>query len=412
MAENYRQQKQKMKEFVEKNNMEFEMSKISFSEKHPEPKKKLPEINIKFWLALISAISAGALSGMRIFDRFYSVAYNGSSTHNSQFSIVEAFFGIGAVNVVIVALSFGVAFATKKMSEKSMHIGLWVAVTISAVAGLGQSFYGLGMIQVVGVFDWVLAFSLAAVTALEYLSGDMLGVEYFTWYQEKKKLDNEYIVEHKKWETEALRNFSVWKMQFANWDKQQQKLENNIQNSPQNTPELSEPTEQNFNNNESVLTENKSEKIKMNKEEKIVTKNSEILQLIKRVYEETGNIPTVKNITQLLANEKIEQGELLEKDLKQFLLSKKGSVSQQLSKWTGKNVDVKSKSFIKGFIKKNKALPTIQDICNETGISNVDANYYLSEFLVKNQIELLKYKIIGQEDIDDAMKILSVDSDD
>lgn len=386
MSSNYDQYKNKLKSFVEKDKIEFEQFLDDYKSKLPEPIKNITWPNIKFWLALVGGLSAVAVSGFRIYDRFFSVASKSGAT--DQLSVAEAIAGVGAVNIVLLALSFARAYNNKKMSEESLTWGLIVAGGISAVAGLGQSFHGLGIESITGFFDLILAFTLAAVTLLEWLMGDLLGVEYNHFIEDKTQNNKSYEDEYKKWYTTARQQFGAWKARFMAWDEKQQKIEKIDESSRENDEQI-----------------NKQKNVNKNPRE--YTKAAEIVYLIKKVYEEQNQLPTVTQIVKMLAEQKVQQKEINVADMGKFISDKKGSVSQQIKRWSEKNIDVKTKYYIKKFIKDHKEIPSINEISKYLNISNDDATLYLSEFIIGNQVELLKYKIIGKEDIDDAVKIVN-----
>jgi hypothetical protein len=389
MAQNQEEYKKRLESFVDKNDLEFEMYKKAFEEKNPKPIKYIYKMNMKFYLALVSGLSAATLSGLRIFDRFYQVAFNAGG--NANLSLFEALAGIGAVNITILALSFGVAYTKKKMSERSMNIGLWVAVAISAIAGLGQSFYGLKMDSIVQAFDWILAISLASVTALEYLSGDMLGVEFYTYEHNNRESEVQYILDYKHWLSEARKQFPNWKMQFTNWDNKQLQEEQELHN----------------NENNLISSHEQKEKVHTPRE---YSKASEIIQLLDDTYQSSGELPSVTQIVNLWADQKVQSGEISSDELQKFVNDKKGYVSVQLNKWANKHSDLKTKMFIKKFIRQNIKLPSTRDIMSFCSIGESDANFFLAEFIVKNKAELTQKKVVLQEDVTKALEYIGENS--
>lgn len=245
------QYKNRLQEFTKKQDTEWEIYLDQFRVANPEPtlrvvvyrdvQKQVVVLGIKFWLALLSGIGALALSGFRVSERFFTVA--GGLGANPLFSYGEAISAVLAVNVTIFALAIAYAYTTGKMSENSQWLGLGTAIFISAVAGLGQAFSGLGTewVGFVSVFDLVLAFVLGiGATSLEYFSGDLLGVELVRYYVEKKQIEDKYRAElnkakldyleqtrqaelefseqHKNWVRTAKSQFGIWKTNFAKWN--------------------------------------------------------------------------------------------------------------------------------------------------------------------------------------------------
>ena len=212
---NFQKYKGILEDFGKKREIEFEVFLKDYSERNPPPINKNVYPSIKFWLALFCGISAVGASGLRVYDRFFQVAQ--TSGAGLTISTLEAMFGVGAINIAIVAMSFAVAYIKRRMSDKSLMAGLITAVGISLIAGLGQSFAGLGMAQVM----WVLAIALSALTALEYLSGDLMGVEWVLFETEKKSSKELYEKEKKIWLTHARANIGAWKSQLVAWASEQ-----------------------------------------------------------------------------------------------------------------------------------------------------------------------------------------------
>jgi len=245
----------RLNEFTGQKDTEWNIFLREFRKTNPEPvmgevekksvTKRPVQLDIKFWLALAAGLGALALSGFRVAERFFAVAGGYKEGVNPIFSYGEAVAAVLAVNITIFALAIAYAYTTEKMSEGSQTWGLGTAVVISAVAGLGQAFNGLGSnwVGLVSGFDLILAFVLGiGATALEYFSGDLLGVEIVrykaeleterTRYEtetERSKTEHteqyrsayaEYAEQHKAWVRLAKQQFPNWMSQFAKWNEQ------------------------------------------------------------------------------------------------------------------------------------------------------------------------------------------------
>ena len=299
--------KKALKDFSNKRNMEFDEFLDDYKKRNYPPLLHRIFPSIKFWLALFSGVCAVMASGLRVYDRFFQVAQQSGA--QLWLSVGEAFFGVGAVNIALVAMSFAVAYTKKKMSNTSLTIGLITTVGISLVAGLGQSFSGLKMVGVMGFFDWILAISLAALTALEYLSGDLMGCEYVSYEQEKKEVEKKYSEEYKHWLSAARANFPSWKAQFVNWCNEQ-----GIK-----TDDVSKQDEQ--------LVLEKQTRSRSSHNANIIRR------LLNKLYSETNELPGVIQIASLLANELVESGRISQEDVQKFVEKKKGYVSQVRRDW-------------------------------------------------------------------------------
>jgi hypothetical protein len=311
MTMNFADYKDKLDEFVNKGTAEFEAFLEYWRDKNPEPVKRTAQFSILFWLAVVAATSAATVSGFRIFDRFYQVAFVTSG--NVTFSTLEALFGIGAVNVTLIALSFGFAYQKRKHNQSSLIVGLCVAVAISFIAGLGQSFQGLGMKDIVSGFDWILAVALAFVTALEYLSGDLAGVEYVRYEDEKLVCEREYRDEHKKWLAAAKGQFGLFMANFKKFSEQDT-----------GSREVSEQP-------------SRSRQVSVNKED--------IIAVLEKHYEQNKMYLGVSDVTRELACSlyKLDMNNLTDEDeqkVRAFTQSKKGNVSQVRNNWIAEKENI------------------------------------------------------------------------
>ncbi len=304
---NFQKYKDILRDFGRKRAIEFEIFKEDYSERNPPPVNKKVYPSIKFWLALFCGISAVGASGLRVYDRFFQVAQ--TSGAGLTISILEAMFGVGAINIAIVAMSFAVAYMKRKMSDRSLMAGLITAVGISLIAGLGQSFAGLGMAQLMGGFDWVLAIALSALTALEYLSGDLMGVEWVLFETEKKSSRELYEKENRVWLTHARANIGAWKSQLVAWASEQ-------------GVDMDDVSEQN----------ELDERIPQNRAKS--SKNTVIhRQLFDEIYNTTNELPGVIQTAELLADKLIQAGELPPEGKERFVKDKKGSISTSRKRW-------------------------------------------------------------------------------
>jgi hypothetical protein len=332
----YQEYKDRLLEFTQKQDLEWEIYLHAFRVKNPEPVIEQPErktaklqpteVSVKFWLALFTACAAVGVSGMRVFDRFYQTSF--VTSQNSTFATFEALFGVIAVNVGIIALSFAVAYTKRKMSENSMLFALVTAVTISLVAGLGQGFAGLKLNTVLTYFDWVLAVVLAAVTAIEYFSGDMLGVEWWSYkheqftnrtnYENEQRTLNEqyelelrtneqkYEHEHKEWLRTAKSQFGLWKANYEQWHKANYRTERT--NSEQ---------------------DNEPRPVRTNKPRTESTNSSFVRDILEQHYEQTNELMSFSELMRTITN----KANMTNEQAAEFANSKKGYISEIRSKW-------------------------------------------------------------------------------
>jgi len=347
---NFDEYKNRLQSYLEHKDLEFNMYLQDYSTRYPPPEKEevLKENvypSFKFWLAVTAGICAVGASGLRVYDRIYQVAINSGSSQ--ILASAESWFALGAVNIGLVALAFTFAYKKRKVTNTSLFVGLIVAAIISLIAGLGQSFYGLGIDKtdlswVTQSFDWILAITLAAITGLEWVSGDMAGVEMVDWEVSKenakkkyddnlKKSDEKYDREYKEWLKIARQQFGLWKAQFSTW---QEKNYNNTLDIPLveeiEKPVLSRKDETKFRKQDGRTTEEQKKQIPS--EVSNILKNSTskdfIVSMIEKISLQTGNVPGVTDICKYMAENELPEKYKKPEYINEYIKSKKGYVSK------------------------------------------------------------------------------------
>lgn len=98
-----------------------------------------------------------------------------------------------------------------------MTWGLRTAITISALAGLGQAFKGLNIVALSEISNWLLSFAMGAgVTALEYFGGDMIGVELVRYELDKLENKRMFDEQDQDWFANARKQFPSWVLRKTN----------------------------------------------------------------------------------------------------------------------------------------------------------------------------------------------------
>jgi hypothetical protein len=301
--------RESVKDYLEKEDIEFNGSLQEYSHKNPEPKKPTIFPSLIFWFGLICAIAAMGTSGLRVFDRFYQVAMlSGGAIWLAN---LEAIFGVVAVNFTLLSMAFFIAYKNRKMDNKAILIALVISVFISLTSGLGQSFYGLKMTEATGFFDWVLAFALGAgITGLEYFSGSLLGIEYNIYVYEKEEKLRAFREEHKLWLKGARGQFGGWVSRFHRFagDDSEEGTDDNFPAPyvPANKPRSSPNTDA-------------------------------IVNIIEQHYRETNELMRVTDIAKELSKQSIANGELSPNDVERFIAVKKGNISSIRKQWAKEN---------------------------------------------------------------------------
>ena len=355
--------KRRLDSYTNHRELEFDVFLEDYKKRNPPPLKtiidpKFPKLSLKFWLALISGICAVGASGLRVYDIVYRVAY--ASSKNSVLAGWESVLALGAVNIGLVALAFTFAYVKRKVSDNSLFAGLIVAATISLIAGFGQSLAGLQGSQNVNIanqiVDWILAISLAMITALEWVSGDMAGVEMVLYETRKAEAmrehdketyqeTNKYQAEYKEWLKVARAQFPNWKMQFSNWEKSN--FDNPIIQpslsfasetvSVEELPDVSRKNSTKFRKQggRTMVEQHRLEtipEIVSNSINKSTSKET-ILSIIDDIYSKTGETPKVTDICRNMAMRELPKKFHEERYFSEYAKSKKGYVSKIRKEW-------------------------------------------------------------------------------
>lgn len=283
-----------------------------YSIKTPKPKKK-KFFNWRFVLALVGAVGAVAFSAFRNSGSFFTIAERADLPDWAVWG--EAISGVAAVNLLLVSLSLLLSYKKRNVSDFSMKVGVGIALLIGALAGLSQAFLGLEMDHWVGGINFCLAIAVGVgVTALEWLGGDMLGVELVRYEEFTKENEQAYQTELRTWESNARHGFGSW---LAN---KERKL------STQTEPQTNVPI---------VRTTNRQTRTNSR------TSNSEsgIVRLLEDTYANEQRLLGVSELAGMLANElglikRDEHGTVTNYDeLKEFVNQKKGYISQVRTRW-------------------------------------------------------------------------------
>lgn len=152
---------------------------------HPEPVLEKPKLDWQFYTALVTSISAIIGASFRTGQAFYLAAV---AKLSPVLSFTEAIAFIFAIEGGIVMFALQDARNKKKSTDETNRYALWVAFTISLLAGLYQSVEILSpdpnnlFIKLLNG-SLVIAMGLGA-TVIAFLGGDVLGVQMV-------KLENE-----------------------------------------------------------------------------------------------------------------------------------------------------------------------------------------------------------------------------
>ena len=297
--------RENVKDYLEKEDVEFNGSLQEYARKNPEPKKPIVLPSLIFWFGLISAIAAMGTSGLRVFDRFYQVALlSGGAIWLAN---LEAIFGVIAVNFTLLAMAFFIAYKKGRIDNGPTTIALIISVFISLTAGLGQSFFGLKMTQATSAFDWVLAFALGGgITGLEYFSGSLLGIEYNLYVYDKEEKLKLFKEEHKLWLKGARGQFRGWVSGFHRFAGDDEENESPTPYTPA-TKRREKPNE------------------------------DAIVNIIENNYRATNELLGVTAIARKLAEQSINRGELSENGVNKFIAKKKGNISSIRKQWMREN---------------------------------------------------------------------------
>lgn len=275
-----------------------------YSIKNPIPKKS-SIINWKLGLVMIGAVGAVAFSAFRNSGAFFMMATRAGVP--SWAITGEAVSGVAAVNILLVSLSILLSYKRRNVSDLSLYVGTGIVLLIGSLIGLSQSFSGVGQSGLVEGINFLLAISVGVgVTVLEWLGGDMIGVELVRYEESSKQREQTYQTELRTWEANARHGFGAW---LAN---KERKLSKQIEQT--NVP--------------AHRTTNQQTRLQTNPR----TSNSEqtIVRLLDTVYSNEQRLLGVTELSKLVAN---EQGITNPDDERLFVDRKKGYVSQVRTRW-------------------------------------------------------------------------------
>ena len=296
-----------------------------YSQTNPKPEENKVRVPVELLGGILFGLSTAFASGLRVFDRFYTVAY--ASSLNATIALLESVFAVISINGAILLLPFIIRKAISSISNKqeaneeavnqwTLRISLGVAVFISFVAGLGQSVVGLSAgdisndaaASVVEGIDWILAFALSLLTALEYFFGDIIS-RFLNGYLEKRDAARDaHSSALKSWRASGKTQFKRWINQYDSMNEEEDG-ETQVKSSGRGVSKKSQKTK--------------------------------IMSFVNQMYEKNGktSVPTFSDVMDAIIESSIAKNRLEnnESAIKAFKKSKRGVISTARKQWMEDN---------------------------------------------------------------------------
>lgn len=156
---------------------------------------------------MITTLAAILLAGFRTAEQFYLAASNQGNTILGWF---EAILAVLAIEGLILFLAADRAKRRGKVHDRVSGMGIFLAVVISLLAGLGQSIRlieGLNT-AILGWFTIALAVGLAFASFVAYIGGEIVGQELARIDGANKQNWEKHSKEVENWEASLLSSYS------------------------------------------------------------------------------------------------------------------------------------------------------------------------------------------------------------
>lgn len=181
----------------------FEGFRELFAAKNPPPQQRKAvswrDIGFLYVLKMTTIIAAVLLAGFRTAEQFYlSAATEGIA----WIGWAEAVLAVLAIEGFLVSAAADKARKNQHQTPWLINLGVFLALVISLLAGLGQSFRLLDVAyqELISNFTLYLAIGLASASVIAWIAGETLGQE-LAWIDiENEKLSEEYETELEAWQ--------------------------------------------------------------------------------------------------------------------------------------------------------------------------------------------------------------------
>lgn len=190
----------------------FEGYRELFAAKNPPPVQKRAvswrDIGFLYVLKMTTIIAAVLLAGFRTAEQFYlSAATDGVA----WVGWAEAVLAVLAIEGFLVSAAADRARKNQHQTPWLINLGVVLALVISLLAGLGQSFRLLDIEyqNLISDFTLYLAIGLASASVIAWIAGETLGQE-LAWIDiENEKLNENYERDMEEWQNSLERSWNV-----------------------------------------------------------------------------------------------------------------------------------------------------------------------------------------------------------
>lgn len=203
-----------MSDILDINSQEFEVYQSYrqlYEAQHPQPEMKneadWTDAGLIFKGKIITTVAAVLLAGFRTAEQFYLAASNGDNLWLGWF---EAILAVLAIEGLILFLAADKAKRRGEVHEWVSWIGIFIALGISLVAGLGQSLNVVINLdtQIAEWFTLALAVGLSLASLVAYIGGEIIGQELARIDAANDKNRDEYYKELESWENSLNASWS------------------------------------------------------------------------------------------------------------------------------------------------------------------------------------------------------------
>lgn len=186
-------------------------------ELYPKPSRRQVKRSWQFWLGAAVVASLAVLAALRTAYSFYTAAELSSQLYGTEAGLQTAIMSYGEMFVAVLGVEGGIIWASieharrsKKVSPRTYRWYIGMLLSISIVAGVGQSLGLVGTLPafVLESFTWVMAVVLGVFTSVAaFLAGEMFGGKLLSFSEEQDAAGKEFERWERKWLSDARKRW-------------------------------------------------------------------------------------------------------------------------------------------------------------------------------------------------------------
>lgn len=153
-----------------------EKYRLQYPEPQPPERITWKDAGPMYFLKIITTVAVVLLAAMRTAEQFYNVA---SINNQGMFPYFEAFLAVLGLEGLLVVLAAGNASKRKEINQFWSNLGIILILSISLIAGFGQSIVAIPEIpeMLYNSFSIALSIALASASIVAYIGGEIIGQE-------------------------------------------------------------------------------------------------------------------------------------------------------------------------------------------------------------------------------------------